>query len=488
MSVSVDFYKFSKKRNSTKQPTGAGTTFNCEFKSGTSFLSPTLLLSNSARPDYNYFVMDGWYYFISDIVSVRNNLWEIYGKVDPMATAKTAILAGTQFVSYSSQVGSIYLPDTRIPVITDKVVDRVQFVNTDISRSGSYVLAVNGKNGCCIYRCSQQDIRDLIQNISTWMGDATTAFLDNLIAPGGDVAQAIINAYTVIARSGAFGNAYSEAPAQIKSCIWVPFASSAFTVVNQGQQIYLGQFPTGVYADEVAAVPKTSTHSGITIPWYYTDYRRATCEHLYLYLPLVGLVNIASDNITDQSAIDVDYSIMPTDGTIAYEVKSGWQIIGSYGGNCSSNYPIGISQQASAGDIINSILAGGENMVNAAIHSTPSPVSMTGAAVGVALEGVKASYDTIKVANSRHNTTIGGVGGGVGSGLDLYGTLFNVIDKTIVAPSDMAATMGRPTMKPMSLATLTGYCQCANAHVDADFPAPILDAVDTYLNSGFFIE
>ena len=57
-----------------------------------------------------------------------------------------------------------------------------------------------------------------------------------------------------------------------------------------------------------------------------------------------------------------------------------------------------------------------------------------------------------------------------------------------VNPNDMKDTMGLPTMKPMSLSTLTGYCQCANAHVEADLPAPILNEIDAYLNSGFFIE
>ena len=48
--------------------------------------------------------------------------------------------------------------------------------------------------------------------------------------------------------------------------------------------------------------------------------------------------------------------------------------------------------------------------------------------------------------------------------------------------------MGLPTMKPISLSTLTGFCQCANAHVEAPAQASELDAIDRYLNSGFYIE
>ena len=81
-----------------------------------------------------------------------------------------------------------------------------------------------------------------------------------------------------------------------------------------------------------------------------------------------------------------------------------------------------------------------------------------------------------------------GGGGGAGVGLDLNVTCYTVAHDTIINPSDMKDTMGLPTMKPMTLSSLTGFCQCANAHVDAPAKAGELDAIDYYLNSGFFIE
>ena len=50
----AEFYKLSKRKNSTKQPISSGTQFSVDLKSGTSFISPTLLLNNSGKPDYNY--------------------------------------------------------------------------------------------------------------------------------------------------------------------------------------------------------------------------------------------------------------------------------------------------------------------------------------------------------------------------------------------------------------------------------------------------
>ena len=126
MSVTVNFGSFTKKRNSTKQPTNElSDSRTVVFKESTSVDSPTFILTGNAF-DYNYASWnDGTmtrYYFISDIRTVKNNLTEIDCVIDVLATYKTQILSGTHFVSYSSSLGSTYLPDTRIPVLTDKKV------------------------------------------------------------------------------------------------------------------------------------------------------------------------------------------------------------------------------------------------------------------------------------------------------------------------------------------------------------------------------
>ena len=104
------------------------------------------------------------------------------------------------------------------------------------------------------------------------------------------------------------------------------------------------------------------------------------------------------------------------------------------------------------------------------------------------MNAVSAVYDTFDVANSTHLSCIGGIGGGAGVGLDLYITCYTVAHETVINPTDMKDTMGLPTMKPLLLSTLTGFCQCANAHVEAPATAGELDAIDSMLNAGFYIE
>ena len=127
-------------------------------------------------------------------------------------------------------------------------------------------------------------------------------------------------------------------------------------------------------------------------------------------------------------------------------------------------------------------------MVSMSVDSSISPASALGAVAGTALEGVNTAYQVASIAMSTHPSCIGSIGGAAASGLEQDVSVITVSHDTATSPASMAATMGRPTMAPMSLSSLTGYCQCANAHVAAAAQAREIDAIDFYLNSGFFIE
>ena len=494
MSVSAGFYKFSKRKNSTKQPTGAGTTFNVDLKSGTSLLAPTLLLNNSGKPDYNYCSFMGMYYFVRDIVSVRNDLWEIYLTIDPLATAKSDILSSTQYVCYSSLAGDAWLADTRIPVLKSTVVSKATAAVGIFNTNGFYVLCVVGKTGCETYCVNKSTLTSLIAEIQNWEDDGINTIVNALPTPGtssdetsalDQISNMLIAVQTAATQTGFIGNSFANAPACIRSCIWVPFLLSAFS--GGSKQIWLGNYDTQAAGFQLNASPTTGSVT-VSIPWHFTDWRRGYCEDVYLYLPLVGMVGLSSDSLTHASSITVKYSATGTDGTVCYQVISGNEIIGSYGGQCSANYPIGINQQASAGEVVTSIGQGASKIVSAGINSSISPLSAAAAVGGIALETVNAIYNTENVANSTHLSCVGGIGGGAGVGLDLNITCYTVAHDTVVSPGSMKDTMGLPTMKPMVLSSLTGYCQCANAHVEGAFPSPVLEAVDAYLNSGFYIE
>ena len=503
--ATVSFGVFSKKRNSTKQPLTLSDQRTVTLKESCSQDRPVFICTGN-NFNYNYCMWDSKYYFIDEIISLKNNLIEIHCILDPLATYKSEILASTQFVSYSSQSGGTWLADNRIPVKKNatvaKSVSTMNFLFTD---AGFYVLSAVGENGCETYGLDRSMINNLIQNVNYWKQQDKATADNEIISPSvtpvtGDTETTLANLGTELnatiahlglsmVQTGILGNAYTDAPSCVRSCIWVPFFASFFVTGAGGNTIHLGAYDTGVPALPCKATPESRPVT-VNIPWQYNDWRRCICEEVYLYLPMVGLVSIPSDEIVNESQITVTWSATATDGCIAYLVEAGDQVIGTFGANCAVNYPIGFSQQASAGEVYQAYLAGAEKMIATGVSAASSlnPAGWVTGGVGVAMEGVNTLYDVADTALTRHNSCIGGIGGGAGVGLDLDLKCFTVAHPTNVNPADMKDTMGLPTMKPMSLATLTGFCQCSNAHVDAPATAGELDAIDYYLNSGFFIE
>lgn len=482
------FYTLTKRKNSTLQPTG-GTSLDVNLKSGTSLISPTFLLNLSSRPSYNYVSFEGRYYFVGEPVSVRNDLWEIQCEVDPLATYKSDILASTQFVAYSSISGGTWVADTRIPLQKNAVVAKASTtLNFLFTAGGFYVIsAIGNGDGCQTWITDIANIKKMINNISQWKDTVANTIKNALPFPSpNDEVEAYQNFTEAIIGTGSIGNAYVDAPNCIRSCIWVPFFISFF-ITGSGSTIKLGAFDTGATAYECVTGPVSRTAS-VTIPWQYSDWRRAVCEDVYLYLPLVGMVSIPSDEIVNETALNIEWSATATDGCIAYRVTAGNQVIGTYGANCAVNYPIGISQQASAGEIAQSFLSGFQSIASAAMNGSITPMQLPATGFNMALTGAQAAYNTVNVQNTRHNSCIGGIGGGAGCGLSLDAECFTVAHPTVIAPSDMQNTMGIPTQKPITLSSCTGYCECVNAHVAINGTATEMDMIDSYLNSGFYIE
>ena len=477
MAITIYMGQIAKRKNSTLQPTLTDS-YSCILKDPTSIDTPSFRIQDASfNKNYNYLKWDNNYYFITEITAYPNDIWEVAAELDPLATYKSEILASTQFVSYSSLQSSVWLPDTRIPLQKNaNVSSNSSTMNFLFTAGGFYVLAAVGEGGCEVYCTDITNISAMIQDLSTWTNDLETVITQALphSSPSTET-QATENLYTVMMKTGVIGNAYTDAPACIRSCIWVPFFISSFAD-GGGTTIKLGAYDTGATAYRCKTAPVTNSVN-VAIPWHYNDWRRAICEEVYLYLPLVGLVNIPSDEVVNESSITVEWSATATDGCIAYRVISGNQVIGTYGANCSVNYPIGISQQASAGEIIQTAFAGAQKTVASGIKSVSGVMNAVGAV-----------YDTVDTALSKHNSCIGGIGGGAGVGLSLDLKCYTVSHPTVINPSDMVATMGYPTMKPITLSTLSGYCQCANAHVAAPAESRWLDAIDNYLNSGFYIE
>ena len=394
MSYTIKCGNFSKRQNSTKQPdTTNWEELEVTLKGGTSIEQPTLTLKHNFF-NYNYVVFRDRFYFVDDIVALRNDLYEVSLSLDILATYKSEILASTQFVSYSSVSGGTWLADTRIPVLKNTVVRTDSTALPFFLNEGYYILSCIGKVGSCLYALSLTNLKALIASIAggndDFQQDAINRVNNYFGGQPPQTAEEALYAFAQVStQNDILGKAYGNAPSCLRSCVYVPFVVPA---VGGEPSIYLGNYSTGVPGVVVSAKPVTDSVT-VSIPWYFPngDWRRGYCEQVYLYLPLVGMVSVSSDNLTHTNSITINYSYTVTDGTVAYQVVAGNEIIGSYGGSCAINYPLGVNQQASAGQVTQSIMQGAVQTVSAGITG-----NVVGAVAGIAAT----AYNALDTANT----------------------------------------------------------------------------------------
>ena len=116
----VLYSNFSKKENSTLQPSGSGTTFDCKLKDATGVLSPQLEFHfASGNPgSYNYARINtfGRYYFIREWTYDRG-VWIAQLEVDTLATWKSFIGVATLYVTRAASAWNNRVVDNLYPMI-----------------------------------------------------------------------------------------------------------------------------------------------------------------------------------------------------------------------------------------------------------------------------------------------------------------------------------------------------------------------------------
>lgn len=471
----------SKKRNSTYVPPYTDLTYiqNVCLKDGCSDYNPVFLLNVPTNVfPFNYLEWDSWYYFIDDVVRVRNNLIELHCTLDVLATHKQEILNTKAFVAYSSVSGGLWLPDTRIPVKNDCIISANSVALPFVGDEAEYYLtAIGSHGGCTTWGFSIGQLTALINNINS----ETNNELQDIMRMDFDTPEAALEALTyALASTSLWSNAYSNVPSCIRACTWSLLDART---IGTGD-VYFGDYDAGIFANKKDITPQTGSIS-IGIPWKYSDWRRVSCEDVYLYIPYVGMVSLPSENLAGDSALSIDYSYTIMDGNIAFQVKAGSQVVGSYGGKCSGDYPIGLNQVAGVNAIAQSILAGAEKMVSVAAQGS---VLNAGNAFALTGQAVLTGIDVKSASMQKHPSCIGGIGGGAGQGLSKNIVCYTVAHGTSCEPSEMLEVMGMPTMKPLVLSQCSGYCECINAHCSVAASSDAVNAIDTFLNSGFYIE
>ena len=117
------------------------------LKKDTSVLKPVLLI-NSVQDVYEYNYLEiaefNRKYFIDDIRSVNNNLWEVAAHVDVLDTYASEILANTAVIRRQQNKYNLCLDDPEFKTYNYEQIQTLQFPVNAFDKTLSYVLTVNG--------------------------------------------------------------------------------------------------------------------------------------------------------------------------------------------------------------------------------------------------------------------------------------------------------------------------------------------------------
>lgn len=468
-------YTFSKRHNSTAQPTG-GTSVTVNLKGGCDLIAPIFILSMSGTPTFNYMQFEGRYYFVTGVKSVRQDLWEISCKVDVLATWKANIQAMDAYVLYYTHTNT-EITDHRLSAKTTQ---------TTQSESGSFdyfgvgytnVLSVIGKDHVAQFKLNLSDIKEIISqnffdSLDNEMSNVTPIDTTSVEMAISDAGRFIVELLQTAALATTYAGKLDEC---IRNCYILPIDPASWG--GSLERVYLGKCDTGVDGYELSGSNRILHDSAtVTIPWQASDWRRNAPYHeIYLYLPCIGLTTISPSDVIGESALHIDLSLDKISGDVILNVGTTSKVLAQYTTNVAVNYPVGSSK----------------------VNPANAITSIGGAAAALAVTGnpaVAAAMAGLGIANAiqPQAMSIGSNGGGAFLGLAGYTGkkvyCFTIFHDTTVTPSSVSAVKGTPYNGVLTLSGVSGYVQTQGMSVSGNMTDTEREEINQLMDGGVYIE
>lgn len=445
----ITLYHFSKRKNSTKRPTEQGTGVPCLLKSNTTFQNPVfkLKLSLDNALQYNYLKWADHYYFISTTVSLNNDMVEISASEDMLATYRTEIGNYTCFIERSSKQttlanDSMYIPTNDWVLSTRNVTHKEKIMTRTYSQQ--YIIRVVSKSGVASYYINGTQLNDLLDYMYT----------------ESNFADVITDAITKL---------MFDPFKYIVDLKWVPFVESTFKNSND-EAIHLGFWDSGVVAKRIDedTVVNFSYSFAFDNPLYaITDFRYYTSSfsNYFIKLPFIGVVGLNPYKIDE--SVNVLYQFDATSGLCNVFLQSKKVVFASYQFQLSVPVQIGYASTNIA-------------------QLTTSAVSLVGAGLqGNIAQGMSSGIEAGRSITAPEVSMLGTIGN-ISNILNNQILEFNSYACISINPDGASEGYADGTVR--SISGLSGYIKCRNASIEISGFTGDQEAVNNYLNSGFYYE
>lgn len=469
--MNVDFYTFSKRINSTAQPTG-GASYSCVIKSPSSVISPkiSIVWGGSGNPSaYNYaYISDyGRYYWVSNW-TYADRQWSADLSVDVLATYKTEIGSATKYVLRAASQYNSSVVDTMWPARTSLKTSGTTAASLGWANYGSgggtFVVAVIGEGNAsasssavALYMMSGTSVQALINN----QLNAIDGAFNNMTAT--DVKEAVMNLLTLPFRFT------SDLSQYIKSIMWFPFTFPA----GGGGPVYLGMFQCLTAASNVSSpmITQSATFDISGYPAVGSDaweYMAPFASYAFELEPF-GIIPLDSMDIVSGSSLQASVAIDAMSGLGMLRLFIDGRTIAMRSAQIGVSVPFGGTAPNYAGAITGAVSV-----------AATAAAYYSGDASGGALAGAIGSAVS---ASSPTGYSSGTAGGGAAlEGLCRF--IYRVLEHTDVDVTEA----GRPLCLDVAINTLSGFVQCRDGDVSAPGTASELAQIESFLTGGFFYE
>lgn len=481
MALTVHFFTFAKKVNSTAVPSqGTETSVLVELKDPCDLRALQLKIggsiSNPTIYNYCYAPTFNRFYFIQNW-TWDNGYWIAGCKVDTLASYRTTILASSQYILRSALVSDGFIRDTIYPAtakydISMADVDGSRPLTAQVD-TGYYIVGIiarNGSLGTTNYYIFTPAAFDNLKNALftdiTWAGISSTA-MDN------DLLKCFMNPYDYIV-----------------SCKWCAITSLLSLIANTAvSSVYLGwwTFPIsgGVYRIDTNAYPfiawafnipalSFGSHPQTSRGAYlnqepYAEYNIALAPYGFIKIPSVGAIygveiNECIDIINGTSYLTV-YAKLDNDIAPIVTYETDFLV------------DIQLAQVRSGGDWKSTLIDAGAGLAGNVFDV------MGDGPLKNALTGI-----TSAVREQNTNIKVGSPNGSLvqfGRFANFQAHIMSIF--YLIADEDNTH-LGRPYCKEHALSTLSGYTLCASADIAINGTDEEAAEINRFLNSGFFIE
>lgn len=445
----IVLYHFSKRKNSTKRPTGQGTEVSCLLKSATTFQSPTFILQRPMNDmlQFNYAKWADHYYFIDSTTSINAGQTEITCTEDILATYKNEIGSYTCFIERSSNQttlanDSMYIPTNDWVLSTRNVSHKEKIMTSTYSQQ--YIIRVVSRTGVASYYINGDQLNNLLDYMYT-ESNFTDVITDGITKLMFDPFKYIVD---------------------LK---WIPFVESAFKN-NNNEAIQLGFWDSGVMAkriDEDTVVNFSYSFAFDNTLYAITDFRyySSSFSNYFIKLPFIGVVALNPYKIDE--SVNALYQFDATSGLCNVFLQSKKVVFATYQFQLSVPVQIGYASTNIA-------------------QLTTSAVSLVSAGLqGNIAQGISSGIEAGRSITAPEVSMLGTIGN-ISNILNNQILEFNSYACTSINPD--GASEGYADGNTRKISTCSGYLRCRNASIEISGFTGDQEAVNNYLNSGFYYE